>query len=101
LPPEDGNNLAVLRAFADHIVRDDPATRRVLFDISYVPAPDETPQAAAALVAQMRRIGMRRFLFGSDFNVLTPQEEIKNLRKLGLSNEEWQTLRENCAPWAC
>jgi predicted TIM-barrel fold metal-dependent hydrolase len=39
LPRGDGNNLAVLRAFGDHIVRDDLATRRVLFDISYVPAP--------------------------------------------------------------
>jgi hypothetical protein len=82
-------------------VRGDPATRRILFDVSYVPAPDETAQAALALVEQMRRIGMKRFLFGSDFNVLTPLEEIRSLRKLGLSNEEWQTLRENCAPWVC
>jgi len=99
--PESGNNLAVLRAFADHIVRGDTATRHVLFDLAYVPAPDETAQAAAVLAEQMRRIGMGRFLFGSDFNVLTPQEEIRNLRKLGLTNTEWQTLRKNCAPWAC
>jgi hypothetical protein len=72
-----------------------------LFDLAYVPAPDETAQAAAVLAEQMRRIGMGRFLFGSDFNVLTPQEEIRNLRKLGLTNTEWQTLRKNCAPWAC
>jgi hypothetical protein len=91
----------VLRTFADHIVHDDPATRHALFDVSYVPAPDDTPQAAAAVAQQMRRIGIKRFLFGSDFNVLTPLEEIKNLRKLGLTKEEWQTLRENCAPWAC
>lgn len=100
-PPESGNNLAVLRAFADHIVRGDTTTRHILFDMAFVPAPDETAQAAALLAQQMRRIGIRRFLFGSDFNVLTPQEEIKNLRKLGLTNKEWQTLRENCAPWAC
>jgi uncharacterized protein len=98
---EGGNNLAVLRAFADHIVRGDPATRHVFFDVAYVPAPDETAQAATALAEQMRRISMKRFLFGSDFNVLTPQEEIRNLRKLGLTNKEWQMLQENCAPWAC
>ena len=74
MPRRDGNNLAVLRTFADHIVRDDPLTRRVLFDLSYVPAPDETPKATAALMEQIRRIGMKRFLFGSDFNVLTPLE---------------------------
>ena len=101
LPRQDGNNLAVLRTFADHIVKHDPATRRVLFDISYVPAPDETPQAVTAVLEQMRRIGIERFLFGSDFNVLTPLEEIKDIKKLNLTNEELRTLEQNCAPWAC
>lgn len=101
LPRRDGNNLAVLRTFADHIVQNDPATSRVLFDISYVPAPDDTRQAAAAVLQQMRRIGIQRFLFGSDFNVLTPLEEIKDIEKLGLTNEELRTLQQNCAPWVC
>jgi uncharacterized protein len=101
MPREADNNLAVLRTFADHIVRNDRVTRRVLFDLSYVPAPDETPQATAALLAQIRRIGIKRFLFGSDFNVLTPLEEIKDIAKLGLTSEELETLKHNCAPWAC
>lgn len=101
MPRQDGNNLAVLRTFADHIVRDDPATRRILFDVSYVPAPDETSKATAALLQQMRRIGIKRFLFGSDFNVLTPKQEIQNIDKLGLTEKELQSLRQNCAPWAC
>jgi len=101
LPRQDGNNLAVLRTFADHIVRNDPATLRLLFDISYVPAPDETPQATSAVLEQMRRIGIKRFLFGSDFNVLTPLEEIKDIEKLSLTRDELQTLQQNCAPWAC
>jgi predicted TIM-barrel fold metal-dependent hydrolase len=101
LPSYDGNNLAVLRTFADHIVQKDPATRRVLFDLSYVPAPDATPKAAGDVLEQMRRIGMQRFLFGSDFNVLTPRQQIKDMDKLGLTEKELQTLRENCAPWAC
>lgn len=101
LPQQDGNNLAVLRTFANHIVQNDPATQRVLFDLSYVPAPDGTPQDTAAVLEQMRRIGIKRFLFGSDFNVLTPLEEIKDIGKLGLTREELQTLQKNCAPWAC
>jgi hypothetical protein len=44
---------------------------------------------------------MKRFLFGSDFNVLTPLEEIKDIGKLGLTKQELQTLQQNCAPWAC
>jgi predicted TIM-barrel fold metal-dependent hydrolase len=101
MPRQDGNNLAVLKAFAAHIARNDPATKRILFDLSYVPSPHDASQSAAAFAAQMRRIGMKRFLFGSDFNVLTPEQEINNLRKLGLTDEELRTLRENCAPWAC
>jgi predicted TIM-barrel fold metal-dependent hydrolase len=101
LPRQGGNNLAVLRTFADHIVRNDPATLRVLFDLSYVPAPDEAPQVTTAVLEQMRRIGIKRFLFGSDFNVLTPLQEGNDIDKLGLTNEELQTLQENCAPWAC
>jgi uncharacterized protein len=95
------NNLDILRVFAEHIVRDDPRTQRVLFDISYVPAPDETRAMSAALAKEMRRIGMKRFLFGSDFNVLTPLEEIKGITKLGLTTGELQTLKHNCAPWVC
>lgn len=101
LPREDGNHVRVLRAFANHIVQDDPATRHVIFDLSYVPEPDEDPRAVSELIQEVRRIGIRRFLFGSDFNVLTPLQEIENLSKAGLTTEEWQTLRAGCAPWAC
>jgi predicted TIM-barrel fold metal-dependent hydrolase len=101
LPLHDGNHVDVLRAFADHIVRDDAATRHVLFDLSFVPAPGENRKDAAALTRQIRRIGIKRFLFGSDFNVLTLPEEIRSLGRLGLTKGEWQTLRQNCAPWAC
>ena len=98
---EDDNNLAVLRTFADHIAGNDAVTRQVLFDLSYVPAPDERPEAIAAFLKQMRRIGMKRFLFGSDFNVLEPGQEINDIDKLGLTEEERRTLQQNCAPWAC
>jgi hypothetical protein len=91
----------VLRTFADHIIQNDPAPRRVLFDVSYVPAPDDTPPGAAAVLEQMRRIGMKRFLFGSDFNVLSPSQEIKDIEKLRLTKEELQTLQQNCPPWVC
>jgi len=101
LPREDGNNLHVLTVFADHIEKGDPVTRNILFDLSYVPGPDESRQDASKITTQLRRIGLKRFLFGSDFNVLTPRQEIDNLGKLGLTHEEWQTLQENCAPWSC
>jgi hypothetical protein len=56
---------------------------------------------ANAVLEQMRRIGMKRFLFGSDFNVLTPLQEVKDIEKLRLIKEELRTLQQNCAPWVC
>ncbi len=101
LPAMDGNNLAVLSVFADHIAHNDPTTRNVVFDLSFVPTPDAPPKLLAALTEQVRRIGIKRFFFGSDFNEQTPQQEIDNLYKLDFTNEEWDVLRGNCAPWSC
>ncbi|WP_187148978.1 amidohydrolase family protein [Candidatus Korobacter versatilis] len=98
MPSRNGNNLAVLRTFGDHIVRNDPRTRRILFDLSFVPAPDDSPQGFAQ---EIRRIGFKHFVFGSDFSVQMPSDAIVNLKRLGLSAEEMQTLSQNCAPWAC
>jgi hypothetical protein len=53
---------------------------------------------AAALTEQIKRIGIKRFLFGSDYNVQTPADQIENLRKRGLTKQEWQILKENCPP---
>jgi len=93
--------VRVLQTFADHIAQNDPITAQVLFDLAYVPAPDEDDAAVKSLVQQVRRIGIGRFLFGSDFNVLSPSQEIAHLHRLGLTPDEENLLRGNCAPWAC
>jgi predicted TIM-barrel fold metal-dependent hydrolase len=49
----------------------------------------------------MRCIGVDRFLFGSDYNVLTPAEAASFIERLGLTEEEQDLLRQNCAPWVC
>lgn len=100
--PLTGNNHAeVLAALADHIARDDPLTSRLLFDLSYVPAPEEGADVVSALRREMRRIGLERFLFGSDYNVLTPAEQSAAIARLHLTRDEESVLRENCAPWVC
>ena len=95
------NHARVLRRFADHIAQNDPVTRHVLFDLAYVPAPEEDSAAVTSLMREVRRIGMERFLFGSDFNVLTPSQQISYLVRLGLTRDEESSLRRNCAPWVC
>ena len=91
----------ILNLFAEYIAADDPRTRRVLFDLSYVPAPEEGPDTVAALSEAMRRIGVERFLFGSDYNVLSPAAQVAALTRLQLTEDEMRILRVNCAPWVC
>jgi hypothetical protein len=91
----------VLEVFAEHVIADDPGTRRVLFDLSYVPAPEESEETIADLLRVMRSIGLERFLFGSDFNVLTPAEQTGFLERMDLAPDEQAVLRGNCAPWVC
>jgi predicted TIM-barrel fold metal-dependent hydrolase len=94
--------LEDLGTFGAHIARDDPATRHVLFDLSGVVTEATTPEEAAALVALMRRTGITRFVMGSDYDFATPRVTDKLSReKLPLSDEEWRTLAQSCAPWAC
>jgi predicted TIM-barrel fold metal-dependent hydrolase len=101
LPLKEDNHAAVLRVFADHIAAEDQSTRHLLFDLSYVPAPEEDSAAVGRLVHEIRRIGIDRFLFGSDYNVLKPVQAAAFLERLGLTPDELQRIRDNCAPWAC
>jgi predicted TIM-barrel fold metal-dependent hydrolase len=91
-----------LETFAIHIARDDPATRNVLFDLSGVVTIGTTAEEAAALTVLMRRIGLARFLVGSDYDFSTPRATDDLARaKLRLSQQEWRKVARNCAPWAC
>lgn len=95
------HHAETLHLFADHMTADDPRTRRLLFDLSYMPAPEEDADTVAALARAMRRIGMQRFLFGSDYNVLSPAAQVAALGRLKLTEDEMRVLHANCAPWVC
>lgn len=92
----------ILETWANHFVKHDPVVRHVLFDLAYVIRPAMTPAEASDLVRQMRSIGLKRFVLGSDFDSGNPKDTDELARaKLPLTNEEWRTVAENCAPWAC
>lgn len=93
-------HVRVLQVFGDFVAADDPRTRRTLFGLAYVPAPEQDAEAVSELLHAMRRIGIGRFLFGSDFNVLTPAQQIEALDRFGLTPKERDTLRASCGPWA-
>jgi predicted TIM-barrel fold metal-dependent hydrolase len=91
-----------LQVFSDHIANHDPLTRHVIFDLASVITPTTTAQDAAHLVALMRKIGLSRFVVGSDYDGTTPKatDELDRER-LPLSSQEWRTVVRNCVPWVC
>ncbi len=101
LPTDGPRHVAVLRAFADQIVAHAPGTDSLYFDLSFFVSKGEDPTAAAQLVAEMRRIGVDRFLFASDFDVQTVAQAEAAVDSLGLSPAERAVVARSCAPWVC
>jgi predicted TIM-barrel fold metal-dependent hydrolase len=91
-----------LQVFAAHIAAHDPLTRHVIFDLASVITPTTSAQDAARLVALMRKIGLSRFVVGSDYDGTTSKttDELDRT-KLPLSAQEWRTVVRNCVPWVC
>ncbi len=101
VPMRIDDQLHVLALFAARIAARDPVTERVSFDLSFVPLNGTDSDGAAALGAALRRIGIDRLHFGSDFNVETPAAAQLRLRRLSLTPAEIARIAGACAPWAC
>ena len=100
--------LDAITAFADAFTAHPAATRNIFFDLAMVP--DElsntakiaaAPADVAALEVQMRRIGLQRFVMGSDW---TSGLDLKHYfdderATLALSDEDWAALAANTAPY--
>jgi predicted TIM-barrel fold metal-dependent hydrolase len=98
----DALTAEVLKTWATHFANRDPAVRHVVFDLAYVVRPSMTPEEASGLAAQMRAIGLDKFVLGSDFDSETPRATDELARtQLPLTNAEWRRVASNCAPWAC
>jgi predicted TIM-barrel fold metal-dependent hydrolase len=104
----DEATIDSLSAFADAIARKAPGTGKLVFDISGVVLPDETAKALGSNDAQlkafvdlMRKIGLDRFVVGSDWPALGPIAPYYALmrQKLSLTDAEWKQLSSNEAPY--
>jgi predicted TIM-barrel fold metal-dependent hydrolase len=104
----DPATIASLEAFGAAIARGAPGTRNLVFDISGVVMPDEAAAALgssdaqlALFTADMRRIGLDRFVIGSDWPAIGPIAPYFRLmrEKLGLTEAEWTALCNNVAPY--
>ena len=104
----DPATIDSLSAFGEAISRMAPGTKNLVFDISGVALPDDTAKALGSSDAQlkvfaglMRRIGLNRFVVGSDWPALGPIAAYYALmrQKLPITDAEWAELCQNQAPY--
>ena len=104
----DAGELAALGVFADAIAAHPEATRNLYFDLAMVPdlfanegKIPASPAHVTALEELMRKIGLKRFLLGSDYVVGLNLKAyyVNEKAALGLSDGEWRILASNVAPY--
>jgi hypothetical protein len=98
----DQPTVDALSAFADAIERKAPGTRNLAIELALLVINDKTdPALAASYATVMRRIGMDRFILGSDWPAIyTPAEYYALLRtRIPLTAKEWAVIFRNEAPY--
>ena len=104
----DPATIDSLEAFGTAIARKAPGTRNLVFDLSGVVIPEPSASALgssdaqlAIFTADMRRIGLDRFVIGSDWPAIGPIAPYFELmrQKLALTDSEWTALCNNVAPY--
>jgi predicted TIM-barrel fold metal-dependent hydrolase len=98
----DAATDAALEVFAGAAARHDPRMKRVYLDISGVAGIGEWQPHAAAIVAKLRTLGMRRVLYGSDGAANPdgrPLKMVAALHELPLTATEFAIIDHNTAPY--
>lgn len=94
----DPVNIAAFTVFADAISSGDKRTKNIYFDLAGI----SDKEAAARLVKEMRKVGLKRFLFSSDragTNGPPPDVAWKAFLQLPLTENEFKTIAANVMPW--
>jgi predicted TIM-barrel fold metal-dependent hydrolase len=93
---------SALSVFADAMARQDPRMRNVWFDATTVVRPGMSPDVLQQIAARIRRLGVKRVLYGSDaaLNPLAyPQAGWEAFRRLPLTEAEFRVIATNVAPY--
>jgi len=93
---------SVIEVLADAVAKKDPRTRKLWFDVASNAFPTNSAEVSELLVKLIRRIGVKRILYGTDAavgNNLAPRESWEAFRQLKLSNKEIKTIAGNVAPY--
>jgi predicted TIM-barrel fold metal-dependent hydrolase len=92
---------AALSVFVNAIQRKDPRMRNVYFDVCGIAIPGMWEDKADLLVTRIRQIGTKRLLYGSDAATADnlPKDTLKRWHSLPLSQEEFEKIDNNVAPY--
>lgn len=93
---------AVLEVLAHAIAKRDPHTRNLWFDITTAAHPTNSPERSALLAERIRRIGVKRVLYGTDAALggnLPPRESWAAFTQLALTDDEIKTIANNVPPY--
>jgi predicted TIM-barrel fold metal-dependent hydrolase len=92
----------VIEVLADAVAKKDPRTRNLWFDVASNAHPENPAETSELLVKLIRRIGVKRILYGTDGaagNNLHPRESWEAFRKLKLTEKEIKAIAGNVAPY--
>lgn len=93
---------SVIEVLAEAIARKDRRTRQLWFDVASNAHPRNTPEASELMAKFIRRVGVKRILYGTDAatgNNLRPREAWEAFRQLNLTTKEFKTIGGNKAPY--
>lgn len=93
---------AAMAVLADAVARRDPRTRNLWFDVTSSAGGDNSPEVTARLVELIRKVGVRRILYGSDAAVAPnkpPADAWMDFRGLPLTRAEFAAIARNVAPY--
>jgi predicted TIM-barrel fold metal-dependent hydrolase len=90
-----------LSVFTEAIEQHDPRVKNVYFDACGIAIPGLWEGKGALIVKRIRQIGIRRVLYGSDAATPDnlPKEALRQWHQLPLTQEEFQTIETNIAPF--
>jgi predicted TIM-barrel fold metal-dependent hydrolase len=91
-----------LSVFIGAIARRDKRMANVYFDICGVAGLGQWKEKSALIAQRIRQIGVKRIVWGSDGAFgggMTPAQALRAYRELPLTEQEFQTIDTNLAPY--
>jgi predicted TIM-barrel fold metal-dependent hydrolase len=93
---------SVIEVLAEAVAKKDSRTRKLWFDVASNAFPTNPAEISDLLVKLIRKIGVKRILYGSDAAAgtnLQPRESWEAFSQLKLSKKEIKTIAGNVAPY--